>query len=223
MPLLDNKTSVDLVQLIVFILVTSLATAVLVVTHRQPHLRRHPRLQGGVRQRHRRRQGRRHPGRRRQGRHVKDIEIVDRTRALVSFTVDDDTAGQRRHLRDDPLPQPRRPALHLADPGDRRHRPAARGRHDPGRPHQAGAGPHRPVQRLQAALPGAVAGGHQQAVLRDRPGLPGRGRHARGAAAAHRLGDRHARRPRRGHRRPDREPQPGAGPHRRPRRAAVRA
>ena len=48
---------------------------------------------------------------------VKDVEIVDRTRALVTFTVEESTAGDRRDQRRDPLPQPGRPALHHPDPG----------------------------------------------------------------------------------------------------------
>lgn len=92
MPLLDAKTSIDLTKLMVFILVTTLATAVLVVTignltfgatrdYRAEFVNATGVVKGddirvagvkvGV---------------------VKDIEIVDRTRAMVSFTVDDDTA-----------------------------------------------------------------------------------------------------------------------------------
>ncbi len=92
MPLLDAKTSVDLTKLMIFILVTTLATAVLVVTignltfgatrdYRAEFVNATGVVKGddirvagvkvGV---------------------VKDIEIVDRTRAMVSFTVDDDTA-----------------------------------------------------------------------------------------------------------------------------------
>ena len=43
---------------------------------------------------------------------VSDVEIVDRTRALVTFNVEDDDAADRGHRGRDPLPQPRRPALH---------------------------------------------------------------------------------------------------------------
>ncbi|KRF01424.1 ABC transporter substrate-binding protein [Nocardioides sp. Soil777] len=92
MPLLDAKTSIDLTKLMVFILVTTLATAVLVVTignltfgatrdYRAEFVNATGVVKGddirvagvkvGV---------------------VKDIEIVDRTRAMVSFTVDEDTA-----------------------------------------------------------------------------------------------------------------------------------
>ncbi len=92
MPLLDAKTSIDLTKLMIFILVTTLATAVLVVTignltfgatrdYRAEFVNATGVVKGddirvagvkvGV---------------------VKDIEIVDRTRAMVSFTVDDDTA-----------------------------------------------------------------------------------------------------------------------------------
>ncbi|WP_107764550.1 MCE family protein [Nocardioides terrigena] len=92
MPLLDVKTSIDLTKLMIFILVTTLATAVLVVTignltfgatraYRAEFVNATGVVKGddirvagvkvGV---------------------VKDIEIVDRTRAMVSFTVDEDTA-----------------------------------------------------------------------------------------------------------------------------------
>ena len=92
MPLLDARTSLDLTKLMVFILVTTLATAVLVVTignltfgatraYKAEFVNATGVVKGddirvagvkvGV---------------------VKDIEIVDRTRALVSFTVDEDTA-----------------------------------------------------------------------------------------------------------------------------------
>ncbi len=74
---------------------------------------------------------------------------------------------------------------------------AGRRRDDPDRPHRPGARPDRALQRVQAALPGAQPGRHQPALLRDRPGLPGRGRHAREPARPHRLGDQHAGRPRR--------------------------
>ena len=191
--------------------------------HRQPLLRGHPRVQGRVRRRHRRRQGRRHPGRRRQGRHGqghRDRRPHPRPGDLHRRR---GHRGHRRHQRRHPLPQPRRPALHLAHPGDRRHRRGwPSGATIPVDRDLAGARPHRALQRLQAAVPGAVAHRHQPALLRDRPGLPGRGRHARGAARAHRLGDLDPRRPRPGDRRAHRQPQRGARPRRRPRRAARR-
>jgi phospholipid/cholesterol/gamma-HCH transport system substrate-binding protein len=92
MPLLDAKTSIDLTKLMIFVLVTTLATAVLVVTignltfgatrdYKAEFVNATGVVKGddirvagvkvGV---------------------VKDIEIVDRTRAMVSFTVDEDTA-----------------------------------------------------------------------------------------------------------------------------------
>ncbi|WP_107770925.1 MCE family protein [Nocardioides sediminis] len=92
MPRLDAKTSVDLAKLMVFILVTTLATGVLVVTignltfgetrsYKAEFVNATGVVEGddirvagvkvGV---------------------VEDIEIVDRTRALLSFTVDEDTA-----------------------------------------------------------------------------------------------------------------------------------
>lgn len=92
MPLLDARTSIDLTKLMIFILVTTLATAVLVVTignltfgetrsYKAVFVNATGVVKGddirvagvkvGV---------------------VEDIEIEDRTRALVTFTVDEDTA-----------------------------------------------------------------------------------------------------------------------------------
>ena len=51
---------------------------------------------------------------------VKGVDIVDRTRALVTFKVDSDQAVTDSTHGHDPLPQPGRPALHLAGPGRRR-------------------------------------------------------------------------------------------------------
>ena len=164
---------------------------------RQPRLRDHPRVQGGVHRRHRRGQGRRHPHRRGQGRHRQ--EGRDRRahpRADHVLRPGDHVAVEGDPCRH-PLPQPGRPALHLAEQPDRRQRTAGRGRHDPGRPDLARPRPDCAVQRLQAAVRGVDAERHQHALLRDRPGLPGRGRHARRPAGPHRVGHRHARRPRR--------------------------
>ena len=82
----------------------------------------------------------------------RSVEIVDRTRALVTFTVEDDDRAVEGDPRRHPLPQPGRPALHLADRRDRRQREARRGRHHPGRPDLAGARPDGALQRLQAAV-----------------------------------------------------------------------
>ena len=120
---------------------------------------------------------------------VKDVEIVDRTRALVTFTVDDDTAvtgATHATIRYRNLVGQRYISL-TQEIGDTGRLPE---------------GATIPVDRTQPALDLTVLFNgfkplfqalspdrHQQAVLRDRPGLPGRGRHPRGAAAAHRLGD----------------------------------
>ena len=75
---------------------------------------------------------------------------------------------------------------------------------------------------FQPLLAGAVAGGREPAVLRDHPGLPGRGRHhgeparARRLADQHRLADQDAR-----HRQRDRQPEHRDRHPRRPRPAAV--
>ncbi len=59
-------------------------------------------------------------------------------------------------------------------------------------------------------------------VLRDHPGLPGRGRHAGEPARPHGVGDQHAGRPRPGDRRPRDQPQRRDGDARPPGRRAVR-
>ena len=141
----------------IFIVVTTLATSVLVVTDRQHLVLAQARLQGRVRRRHRRGEGRRHPDRRREGRHASRTSRSSTAPAPWSPSGRGHRDAQQGHPRHDPLPQPRRPALHLAHRRDRRHRRAGAGRHDPGRADHAGARPHRAVQRLQAALPGAVA------------------------------------------------------------------
>jgi phospholipid/cholesterol/gamma-HCH transport system substrate-binding protein len=92
MPLLDARTSVDLTKLMIFILVTTLATAVLVVTignltfgETRDYKAEFVNATGVVKGDDIRVAGVKVGI-------VKDIEIVDRTRALVSFTVDEDTA-----------------------------------------------------------------------------------------------------------------------------------
>ena len=88
---------------------------------------------------------------------VKDVEIVDRTRALVTFTVEEATTlteATHATIRYRNLVGQRYIALtqEIGVLGR-----ARRGRHDPGRADLAGARPDRAVQRLQAAVPGAVA------------------------------------------------------------------
>ena len=58
---------------------------------------------------------------------VKSISIVDRTRAMVTFDVQSNTALTQVDPCRHPLPQPRRPALRRADQRDRQHRRAAPG------------------------------------------------------------------------------------------------
>ena len=184
MALLDKKTSGDLVRLLVFIVVTTMLTGLLIVlignlnfASTRDYKAVFTNATGVVKGDDVRVAGVKVGT-------VKDVEITERTRALVSFTVADATqvnGGTFATIRYRNLVGQRYISL-TQEVGDAA--PDPRGRHDPGRADQAGPGPHRPVQRLQAALPGAVPGRHQQALLRDRPGLPGRGRHARGPAAS---------------------------------------
>jgi phospholipid/cholesterol/gamma-HCH transport system substrate-binding protein len=92
MPRLDARTSVDLTKLLVFILVTTLATGVLVVTignltfgETRGYKAEFVNATGVVKGDDIRVAGVKVGV-------VEDIEIVDRTRALISFTVDEDTA-----------------------------------------------------------------------------------------------------------------------------------
>jgi phospholipid/cholesterol/gamma-HCH transport system substrate-binding protein len=90
--LLDARTSVDLVKLLVFVLVTSLATAVLVVTIGNLGFGDARRYKAeftdatGVEKGDDVRVAGVRVGT------VRDVEIIDRTRALVTFTVDEETS-----------------------------------------------------------------------------------------------------------------------------------
>lgn len=91
-PLLDKKTSVDLVKLLVFVVVTSLATAVLVVTignigfgDSRDYKAEFTDATGVTKGDDIRVAGVRVGT-------VSKVEIIDRTRALVTFSVDEDTA-----------------------------------------------------------------------------------------------------------------------------------
>ena len=112
------------IKLAIFIVVTTLATALLAITIGNVSLRRDQELQGGLHRRHRRGQGRRRPGRRREGRHRlgrRDRQPHPGPGGLHRRGRD---RGHREHLRHDPLPQPGRPALHRADRGRGRRRRA---------------------------------------------------------------------------------------------------
>ena len=157
MSLLDKKTAVDLTKLLIFIIITTLATGVLVVTignvsfsgsreYKAEFVDATGVVKGddiriagvkvGV---------------------VKDVEIVDRTHALVSFSVDDTTSitgATNAAIRYRNLVGQRYITLtqEIGDAGR-----LERGCHDPGVPDLAGARPDRAVQRVQAAVPGALA------------------------------------------------------------------
>ena len=91
-PVLDKKTSVDLVKLLVFVVVTSLATAVLVVTIGNLSFGDSREYKAeftdatGVNKGDDIRVAGVRVGT------VDQVEIIDRTRALVSFTVDERTS-----------------------------------------------------------------------------------------------------------------------------------
>ena len=108
----------DLVKLVIFIVVTTLATGVLVVLIGNLTLPVHPRLQGGLLRRHRRGQGRRHPDRRGQGRQRQEgRDRRPHPRAGRRSPSPKSSIVTKSSTGDHPLPQPGRPALHLADPG----------------------------------------------------------------------------------------------------------
>ena len=221
MKLLDKKTAGDTVRLGIFIVVTTLATALLAITignisfgATNGYKAVFSDATGVVKGDDVRIAGVKVGT-------VKGVEILRPDPGARRVRRRRRQPAHREHLRHDPLPQPGRPALHRADRGHGRPGRARGGRHDPAGPDQPGARPDRAVQRLQAAVRRADPRGRQPAVLRADPGLPGRGRHHREPARQHGVGHQHARRARRADRRPDREPQHDAGDRRRPRRAAV--
>ncbi len=181
----------DGVKLVVFFVVTALATSLLVSpSATSPSVA--ARVQGRLRRRHRRRQG-------------DDVRV-----AGVKVGSVKDVQGRRRD-------RPRAGHVHRRR-GDRGHRPPPTWRsatatssvsatialtQEIGDADRLPVGtvipvertrprprPHRAVQRLQAAVPGAEPRRPQPAVGRDHPGLPGRGRHRGVAARAHRVGPR---------------------------------
>ena len=126
---------------------------------------------------------------------VKDVEIKDRDTAEVTFKVKKDvpvTTATRASIRFLNLVGDRYMALEEGRPGAE---PARRRRHHPDLAHDAGAEPHRAVQRLPAALPGADPERGQPALAQPRQGAPGRGRHDRQPDEQHGLAHQRARRP----------------------------
>ncbi len=131
MSILDKQTRGDLVKLVIFIVVTTLATGVLVVLIgnltfqcTRDYKAVFSDATGVVKGDDIRIAGVKVGS-------VKSVEIVDRTRALVVLQRRQELDRDQELHGDHPLPQPRRPALHLADPGGGRPRPAAGGLHDP--------------------------------------------------------------------------------------------
>ena len=154
---------------------------------------------------------------------VKGVEIKDRDKAEVTFKVKSDvpvTTATRASIRFLNLVGARYMSLEEGQPG----RAAARqGGDHPDLADHPGAEPHRAVQRLPAAVPGADPERGQPALAEPRQGAPGRGRHHRQPDAEHGLAHQRAGRPRRAHRARDRQPLVDAPDRRRPARAAQRA
>ena len=150
------KTSAALVKLIVFMVITSMLTLVLAATIGNISLRRQDQLQGGLQRRHRAAARQRHPRRRRRRRHGRLGRARRRaTSPLVEFSL---TEGREipestiARLRYRNITGERYIALTQGEGSAQ----AARG----GRDAPAGADPqrprpHRPVQRLPPAVPGA--------------------------------------------------------------------
>ena len=140
MKLLDKKTAGDAVKLLIFIVVTTLATGLLVITignisfaSSKEYKAVFSDATGVVKGDDVRVAGVKVGN-------VKNIDVYNRTRALVTFKVDDDPGVTDSTNATDPLPQPGRPALHLAEPGRRRSR------------HGVAEGDTIPLSRTQPAL-----------------------------------------------------------------------
>ena len=143
------------------------------------------RIQGGLHRRHRAQQGRRRPDRRRQGRQRPGASRCTTRRGPWSRSTSSRlglNGGTNATIRYRNLVGQRYIVL---SQGVGSTVDTCRARRDhPARPHSSGAGPDGPVQRVQAAVRSVVAGRRQQALVRDHPGVPGRGRHGREPAAA---------------------------------------
>ncbi len=116
MSILDKQTRGDLVKLTIFIVVTTLATGVLVVLignmtfqSSRDYKAVFSDATGVVKGDDVRIAGVKVGS-------VKSVDIVDRTRALVSFDVAESSIVTQELHGNDPLPQPGRPALHPARP-----------------------------------------------------------------------------------------------------------
>ena len=220
MKLLDKKTTLDLTKLLIFMVVTTLATGVLVVTIGNITFAATTTYKAvfadatGVNKGDDIRVAGVKVGT------VKDVAIIDRTRALVTFSVDDAT----------PVTEATHATIKYRNLVGQRYIALTQ---EVGGGERCAEGATIPIARTAPALDLTVlfngfkplfqaltpADINQLSYEID-PGVPGRGRHAREPAGPHRVGDQHAGRPRPGDQRPDRQPQRGARPRRRPRRAA---
>ena len=122
MSLLDKRTASDAVKLMVFIVVTTVATSLLVITignlsfsAMKEYKAVFSDATGVVNGDDVRIAGVKVGN-------VEDVEIVDKDKALVTFKVDADSQLARSTQATDPVPQPGRSALHRADPGARARR-----------------------------------------------------------------------------------------------------
>ena len=123
---LDKKTTGDLVRLLIFMLTTGLATGLLVITignlsfgATKEYKAEFVDATGVVNGDDIRVAGVKVGT-------VQNIEVVENTRALVTFSVDADTPARRVDPRHHQVPQPAGPALHLAHPRGQGRRPGAR-------------------------------------------------------------------------------------------------
>ena len=158
MKLLDKRTAADAVKLGIFIVVTTIATALLAITignlsfgATKTYKAVFTDATGVVKGDDVRIAGVKVGN-------VTGVEIHNRTQALVELQGRHRHRGHREHPRDDPLPQPgRASATSRSAEGAGGTGVLRRGRHDPAGAHHTGARPDRAVQRLQAAVRGAVA------------------------------------------------------------------
>ena len=126
MKLLDKQTAGDATRLLIFILVTTLATALLIITIGNLSFASTKEFKAvfsdatGVNKGDDIRVAGVKVG------NVEKVEVIEREPGPGHVHRGGQAAGHPEHHRDDPLPQPRRAALHLADPGRRRGRARSR-------------------------------------------------------------------------------------------------
>ena len=222
MKLLDKRTTADATKLLIFILVTTIATGLLVVTignltfgETKEYKAVFSDATGVVNGDDIRVAGVKVGN-------VEDVEIVDRTNAIVTFKVDSDhqlTDSTEATVRYRNLVGQRYIALTQgvgSNAAMQEGETIPLARTAPALDLTVLFNGFKPL--FEALSPADV----NKLRLRDHHRLPGRGRDAREPAGPHRVGHHDAGRPRPDHRRAHRQPQRGDGDPRQPRRRALR-